>query len=403
MRGHWYPVSLSKHLSADKPVGLHLLGDPIVIFRDSNGTACCIADVCAHRSAPLSIGRITDGELECKYHGWRYNSEGKVTHIPALEKHKNIPKSACAKVYPCHEMDGLVWVYPQTNLTQRVDTKDIPDLIPGRRENSAHWSEPFDFAVDLNIDYSLMVENLLDPAHLPFTHENTLAERSDATPLHVDVSTEKNSILGIFSSPERANNPQIKVTFKVPCHVYIYTQIKSGWDIELVIPCIPTRPGHMRLIFRQGRTFFKFLNNLPFYQQIMEHRSLKIVMQDYDLLHGQQARLRQRAKPWNTPIQVDRLPALYRSWYNSAMKAKPFFQGYNSSDIEDLDNVQQGQCSPSDGCYYDENVCPNQDGVDNAAYFMNQKQPSYFRSLLPILSMSATICVFSVVFLKSRK
>ena len=95
--------------------------------------------------------------------------------------------------------------------------------------------------------------------------------------------------------------------------------------MELSMSCIPTRPGHMRLIFSQGRKFFKFMNKLPFYQQIMDRRSMKIVMQDYELLHGQQTRLHQQAKPWVTPIQVDRLPFLYRSWYYSAMKSKPFF------------------------------------------------------------------------------
>ena len=404
MRGHWYPVSFSKHLSKDKPVGLHLLGDPIVIFRDSNGTACCVADICAHRSAPLSIGRMTDGELECKYHGWRYNSEGKVTHIPALEKHKTIPKSASTKVYPCHEMDGLIWVYPQANPSHKVDPAEIPDLTPGGRENKAQWSEPFDFAVDLNIDHSLMVENLLDPAHLPFTHENTLAKRSDATPLHMDVSTAKNSIIGIAAFPERVLKPQTKFTFKVPCHVHIYAELKPGWEFEQSMSCVPTRPGHMRLIFRQGQTFFNYLNNIPFFQQIMERASLKIVMQDYELLHGQQTRLHQQAKSWVTPIQVDRLPFLYRSWYYSALKAKPFFEGYDSTDIEDLDKMKNNQCSSSDGCHYDENVFPNQDGVDNSAYRMNQKGLSNAQSsLLKLMSVSAAVCIVSIVLSKWKK
>lgn len=403
MRAHWYPVSFSKHLSKDTPVGLHLLGDPIAIFRDSNGRACCVADVCAHRSAPLSIGRMTDGELECKYHGWRYNSEGKVTHIPALEKHKTIPKSASTKVYPCHEMDGLIWVYPQIDSSAKADPAEIPNLTPGGRENQGYWTEAYDIAVDLNIDHSLMVENLLDPAHLPFTHENTLAKRSDATPLHMDVSTAKNKIIGIKSFPEHRAKPGTKFTFTVPCHISIYVNPKPGWEIELSMSCVPTRPGHMRLIFRQGRTFFKFMNKLPFYHQIMERRSMKIVMQDYELLHGQQTRLHQQAKPWVTPIQVDRLPFLYRSWYYSAMKAKPFFEGYNSTDIEDLDKMN-GQCFSSGGCHYDENVFPNQEGVDNSAYFMDQKgSSSSLLSLTKIISVSATVCIVSIVLSKWKK
>jgi phenylpropionate dioxygenase-like ring-hydroxylating dioxygenase large terminal subunit len=40
MREHWYPLSLSKHLIADTPVGLHLLGGPVVLFRDRKGRSC---------------------------------------------------------------------------------------------------------------------------------------------------------------------------------------------------------------------------------------------------------------------------------------------------------------------------------------------------------------------------
>ena len=76
-----------------------------------------------------------------------------------------------------------------------------------------------------------MVENLLDPAHLPFTHENTLAKRSDATSLHIDVSTSKNSIISITSFPERLK-PIIKSIFKGPCHVYIYAEPKVGSEFE---------------------------------------------------------------------------------------------------------------------------------------------------------------------------
>ncbi len=67
MRKFWYPISMSRDLKAGDVVGLHILGDPICLYRDRKGKAACLADRCTHRSAPLSIGAVRDEELECKY------------------------------------------------------------------------------------------------------------------------------------------------------------------------------------------------------------------------------------------------------------------------------------------------------------------------------------------------
>jgi phenylpropionate dioxygenase-like ring-hydroxylating dioxygenase large terminal subunit len=75
MRNHWYPVAFASELSATggnansrptDPYGFQLLGDPIVLFRDQHGAAQCVQDKCSHRSAPLSVGTVRDGRLECK-------------------------------------------------------------------------------------------------------------------------------------------------------------------------------------------------------------------------------------------------------------------------------------------------------------------------------------------------
>lgn len=73
MRNHWYPVAFASELPRGAtgsrptdPYGFQLLGDPIVLFRDQHGAAQCVQDKCSHRSAPLSVGTIRDGRLECK-------------------------------------------------------------------------------------------------------------------------------------------------------------------------------------------------------------------------------------------------------------------------------------------------------------------------------------------------
>ena len=91
----WYPLLLSKDLKVSPmgkrvaPHGVCLLGIPLVIFRDKTGQAFCLEDKCPHRSAPLSIGQVVDGVLECAYHGWQL--EG--IHLLFQRKNYSITKT----------------------------------------------------------------------------------------------------------------------------------------------------------------------------------------------------------------------------------------------------------------------------------------------------------------------
>jgi nitrite reductase/ring-hydroxylating ferredoxin subunit len=70
----------------NEPFATIFWGEPVV-YRDADGQAVCVTDVCAHRSAPLSMGTVEDGELVCFYHGWRYGREGNVQMFPPFVRY----------------------------------------------------------------------------------------------------------------------------------------------------------------------------------------------------------------------------------------------------------------------------------------------------------------------------
>src|SRR5438128_289694 len=79
----WYVVCRSEAL-ADRPLPRMVLGVPLVLFRDKSGRAAALLDRCPHRNVPLSLGSVDDGELKCRYHGWRFDCDGKLRAIPGL-------------------------------------------------------------------------------------------------------------------------------------------------------------------------------------------------------------------------------------------------------------------------------------------------------------------------------
>ena len=327
LRLFWYPISKSVDLLGGDVVGLHILGDPICLFREKeSGKAACISDRCAHRSAPLSIGNMTDGVLECKYHGWKYDLDGRVTHIPALLTDRSIPANAKVYSYPLVERYGLIWIWPGPK--EDADERRIPDIMPGSNLPNVRFTKPFVQVFDLDCDHSLMVENLLDPAHLPFTHAGTLSKRSKAVPLKFDIDTYEAADWALPNMPDgdpRKHFPILRgileqtgtnMCFAAPCHLLLKTQFKPGYHFQQTMHCIPLRPNHMRLIYSHAFSFSVDIMDFlaPIMTPYMNRSSAKIVFQDYELLHGQQIRLKQGAKPWHSPIQVDGPPKIYRNW-----------------------------------------------------------------------------------------
>src|ERR1700751_5600229 len=79
----WHPVALSDEVGPE-PVAIRLLGQGWGLCRLGGGIAA-FADACPHRRARLSAGQISDGVLQCTYHGWRFGGDGRCVEIPALE------------------------------------------------------------------------------------------------------------------------------------------------------------------------------------------------------------------------------------------------------------------------------------------------------------------------------
>ena len=201
VRKQWYALALSCDIpkakprkvgaAADAPMATSLLGDPLVLWRDLSGKAHCVADRCPHRSAPLSLGKVHEtGHLECLYHGWQIDgNSGNVVHIPALEEEKSIPSNAKVPFYPVFEQDGVVYVWPgnpEDALTAAKPVRDAEDSGAPLAESQSFVMSSV--CIDLPIDHSLMVENLLDPAHIPFAHEGTIGNRKMVQPLHMKLS-----------------------------------------------------------------------------------------------------------------------------------------------------------------------------------------------------------------------
>ncbi len=111
LKNYWYPILLSEDLTRERPVAVNCLGESLVVWRDGEGEPGVLFDRCPHRAAKLSAGRVLEGQLQCAFHGLRFDKAGQCTLIPWEPEDSPSLKEVSARSYPARELGGYVWAY----------------------------------------------------------------------------------------------------------------------------------------------------------------------------------------------------------------------------------------------------------------------------------------------------
>lgn len=172
IRNIWYVAAWSHELEPGKPIGRRIADEPVVLFRQADGSPVALEDRCPHRHAPLSMGRIEGDEIRCMYHGLKFRSDGSCSHVPGSDV---IPPNSTARAFPCVERHGWLWVW--TGNSDRADTALIPEVFGLDLSEWSMKSGSLEYAAD----YQLINDNLCDLSHLDFVHETTLRVASNAS------------------------------------------------------------------------------------------------------------------------------------------------------------------------------------------------------------------------------
>ena len=165
LRKFWYATVPIAALS-DGPKPFTLLGQNLVLFLDSTGKPAALEDRCCHRTAKLSKGWMRDGNLVCGYHGWEYDSSGKLVRIPQFPPDQVIP-DARVKTFFAREEYGYMWVALEEPL------RDIP-VMP--EEGDSRYRRIHQFYATWNTSSLRLMENSFDNAHFSFVHRGTFGD-----------------------------------------------------------------------------------------------------------------------------------------------------------------------------------------------------------------------------------
>jgi phthalate 4,5-dioxygenase oxygenase subunit len=166
MRAHWFPFATSAELSPDAaPKRITLLGEKLIVFRDTDGHVGLVAELCAHRRASLYYGRNEEGGVRCVYHGWKFAVNGKCVDMPSQPRGCPLQEKVRLTAYPCVDHAGLVWTSMAAHRLE-ASAPLLPPLpwasVPGEYRFISRWLQDCNWAQAL--------EGEIDEAHVGFLH-----------------------------------------------------------------------------------------------------------------------------------------------------------------------------------------------------------------------------------------
>eukprot|EP00468_Gymnochlora_sp_CCMP2014_P003494 CAMPEP_0167748314 /NCGR_PEP_ID=MMETSP0110_2-20121227/4771_1 /TAXON_ID=629695 /ORGANISM="Gymnochlora sp., Strain CCMP2014" /LENGTH=482 /DNA_ID=CAMNT_0007633319 /DNA_START=108 /DNA_END=1556 /DNA_ORIENTATION=- len=258
----WYPIGWARDIPQNKPTKITLFDEDYVVAHGDKvkGGLICLKDACPHRLAALSEGRITpDGLVQCAYHGWAFDGQsGKTELIPQLPEGSEPDESACAQSVKIAEKMGLFWINP-------YDSSASEESIPVVNE----MMNP-DFKItpnvrDLPLDYSVLVENIMDPDHGLFAHQSVAFDMYSASkdhPQDVRVTKDDKGFLRVFArvnstkkltakgDDDQSNAPYATQEFIPPSTIQICRRDPKTEETKFMTNffLVPTRAGETRFL-----------------------------------------------------------------------------------------------------------------------------------------------------------
>jgi len=313
----WHVVARALDVPTGQPVPVRLMGERLVLWRSADGQVNAWKDHCAHRGAPLSLGKVTEGRLVCPYHGWHFDATGRCVHVPAHPDHQP-PLNSMVQRYRAQEKYGFVWVSIGSPVS------DIPRL--------PHWDNA-DFRKVKAGPYRYQanalrcLDNFMDAAHFPHVHPgvNGRGDQPDTTIQYSVIEKEhelQTTEFTVVQPYADARGIPLTVRYHYYClsPTVAYSDKQTGPEQHWFTWCAMTPVDEDEAIFWLVMSF-NYGSDIP-EEKILERQAMVFGEQDRWIVESQ--------RPFSLPLDVseemhvvsDRLGVAYRRWIKALGEQK---------------------------------------------------------------------------------
>jgi phthalate 4,5-dioxygenase len=192
MRRYWHPVATSDQLPRPNcaPLRVRLLGENLIVFRDSAGAVGVLEEYCAHRGVSLALGRVEDCGIRCLYHGWKFAVDGTIQETPNYAD-PQFRQRFKQPAFPVVERAGLIWTYLGAELAPPFRSwqfESVPD------------EQRVILRVNVRTNYLQLWEGGADSSHVGLLHSNMV--RPEWRTKQQDLDAELRRIVMVDQTPE---------------------------------------------------------------------------------------------------------------------------------------------------------------------------------------------------------
>ena len=306
----WYVIGTPGDFVANKPKKVTVWSKNYVVWKNIDGKYNCLDDVCSHKGASLSGGKIHNNCAVCPYHGYEFNSNGTLVKVPGL----NFQASPIYDVskYSIVEKNG--WVYLNTMQTN-ISEPEMQINIFEEEEFAKNFS-----VVYLNMDFNcysrILSENSLDVMHIGFVHTFGNKEHPAPTyenppklvsPYHYKTSYEYESGKdSIVKKVFNINTLKIENEFILP-HTTVARVIFGDYVSTVITFALPLSENKSRLFVKTYRNFWNNDMGDALTRNLMHNTMLqdKVVVENIDMKYME----------GKFNMKFDKLQNTYKSFY----------------------------------------------------------------------------------------
>jgi phenylpropionate dioxygenase-like ring-hydroxylating dioxygenase large terminal subunit len=241
------------------------------MFKDAKGNVRAIEDVCPHRGARLSKGTVKGGCIECPYHGWRFDGDGKVVSIPTTNK---IPSKSDVKSYNIEELYDFVWNVP-------VESPVSPPLLHLLNDPKWHRVSGSEEVKGNWIDW---ISNSTDISHINYVHEFGNENNGTIDEMIIDDTNPGKTICTAYVRPKAASvltqhmqvkKSPIKVEFVYPNTTIIHIKLKKPYEFVTYTTITPLTKNTSRITW-----CFAYNINMSLLQNHFSYQMKKTISED---------------------------------------------------------------------------------------------------------------------------
>lgn len=156
-------------------------GMPVLMVRGADGTVRAFANICRHRGAPLAEGCGNARAFACPYHGWTYDSQGRLVGVTDKVGFAGLDTDAHGLVrLPSAERHGLLFVRPAPLRQGESETIDLDDWLGDFSAtlgalDLARFPLHSTDRVRPALNWKFAIDTFLEGYHIPHLHRRTIA------------------------------------------------------------------------------------------------------------------------------------------------------------------------------------------------------------------------------------